>query len=184
LLDGLRGENDPLPVPVSSLDDLEALSEETPVPTALAFDKLSAEDLERLLFALTAAEPGYENAQWLTHTNAPDRGRDLSVMRVIKDGLGGTRRERVIIQCKHWRSASVGIAEFATLLAQVSTWEPPRVDVLVLATTGRFSADAVLAIEKHNHDAKLPRIEMWADSHLEWLLAQRPRLVADFGLRH
>ncbi len=183
LLEGLRGEHDPVPVPVASLDDLEALSAGAAVPTALAFEVLSAENFERLLFALVSLESGYENPEWLTKTNAPDRGRDISVQRVINDGLAGTRRERVIIQCKHWRETSVGVAEFATLKEQVLTWEPPRVDVLVIATTGRFTSDAVLSIERHNTEAKLPRLEMWPDSHMELLLARRPAIVAQFGLR-
>lgn len=183
VLASLYGENDPLPVPVSDLDALEVLPPDAPVPTALAFDALKADDFERLVFALVSAEPGYENPQWLMRTNAPDRGRDVSVDRVIVDSLGGTRRERVIVQCKHWRESSVGVSELATLKEQVKLWEPPKVGVLVIATTGRFTADAVLAIDKHNVDGASPRIEMWPDSHMELLLARRPSLVAEFGLR-
>lgn len=183
ILAGLYGENDPVPVDVASLDSLEVIPPHTSVPTALNFSVLSPEDFERLLFALVGGEAGYENPQWLMRTNAPDRGRDVSVERVIVDGLAGTRRERVIVQCKHWQAASVGVAEFVTLREQVHSWEPPRVSVLVIATTGRFSADAVAAIERHNVDGSLPRVEMWPDSHLELLLARRPALVAEFMLR-
>lgn len=183
VLGSLYGENDPLPVPVADLDSLEELPAHTPVPTALAFDALTADSFERLLFSLVSIESRYENPQWLMRTNAPDRGRDVSVDRVIEDALGGTRRERVIIQCKHWQENSVGVSEFATLLRQSKLWEPPRVDVLVIATTGRFSADAVLAIEKHNDSGGIPRVEMWPDSHLELLLSRRPILIAEFGLR-
>ena len=183
VLESLYGENDPLPVPVADLGALEELPPDTPVPTALSFGALNADDFERLVFALVSNEPGYENPQWLMRTNAPDRGRDVSVDRVIVDGLGGTRRERVIVQCKHWEEASVGVSELSTLKEQVKLWEPPRVGVLVIATTGRFTADAVLAIEKHNNEGASPRIEMWPDSHLELLLARRPSLIAEFGLR-
>lgn len=183
VLASLYAENDPLPMSVADLDSLETLPADTHVPTALAFNALTADTFERLVFALVGNEAGYENAQWLMRTNAPDRGRDISVVRIIVDSLGGTRRERVIIQCKHWRDSSVGIAEFVTLKEQVKLWEPPRVEVLVIASTGRFSADAVLAIERHNAAGELPRIEMWPDSHLELLLSRRPILVAEFGLR-
>ena len=54
---------------------------------------------------------------------------------------------------------------------------------LVIATSGRFTADAVAWIDKHNEAANQPTIEMWAESHLELLLAQRPHLAAEFKLR-
>jgi hypothetical protein len=183
ILGCLYGENDPLPVSVADLDSLEELPADAPVPTALAFDALGPDAFERLIFSLVSNEVRYENPQWLMRTSAPDRGRDVSVQRVIEDSLGGTRRERVIIQCKHWQENSVGLAELATLLQQVKLWDSPRVDVLVIATSGRFSADAVLAIEKHNDSGAPPRVEMWPDSHLELLLARRPILIAEFGLR-
>ena len=104
-------------------------------------------------------------------------------MRVTRDGLSGQIRSRVIIQCKHWQTKSVNAAEVAALKEQMTLWEPPRVDVLIVATTGRFSADAVLAIEKQGQSDRALKIEMWADSHLEMLLAARPALIAEFGLR-
>jgi hypothetical protein len=57
------------------------------------------------------------------------------------------------------------------------------VDVLVIATTGRFTANAVSVIEKHNCGDHAMKIEMWPESHLGQLLARRPALVAEFGLR-
>jgi len=102
---------------------------------------------------------------------------------VIHDSLGGTTRHRVIIQCKHWGDTSIAVADIATLKEQVKLWDKPRVDVLVVATTGRFSADAVATIEAHNASDSGLKIEMWPESHLERLLAARPALIADFGLR-
>jgi hypothetical protein len=119
----------------------------------------------------------------LTRTNAPDRGRDLSVFRVINDSLAGSIRSRVLIQCRHWTTRSVAPADVATLKEQIGMWEPPKIDVLIIATTGRFTSDAVTAIEKHNAGDRALKIEMWPESHLERLLAERPALIADFGLR-
>jgi restriction endonuclease len=116
-------------------------------------------------------------------TNAPDRGRDLSVTRIISDALADTWRERVVIQCKHWLSRSVSATEAAAAKDQMGLWTDPRVDVLVVATTGRFSADAVQWIERHNTTGGPPRIEMWPESRPERLLAARPALIAEFGLR-
>jgi hypothetical protein len=180
---GLYDENEPIPVEVEDLGTLAATHPTGTVATQLKWSQLSAEDFERLLFTLISGAPGYENPEWLMKTNAPDRGRDLSVTRVVNDPLGGVIRTRVIIQCKHWLSKSVAPSDVAGLKEQMLHWEPPRVDVLVIATTGRFSSDAVSLIEKHNGADRALRIEMWPESHLERLLAERPALIAEFRLR-
>lgn len=185
--DGLRkslyGVNEPLPVEVDDLSELVAAKPRGPITTALQWSNLKDDDFERLLFTLISDEPGYENPEWLMRTNAPDRGRDLSVTRVMTDRLSGTSRSRVIIQCKHWLSKSISLPEASTAAAQTALWTDPRVDVLVIATSGRFTTDAVQWIERHNADHKSPRIEMWPESHLERLLAARPALIAEFHLR-
>ena len=71
----------------------------------------------------------------------------------------------------------------ALLKEQVRLWEPPRIDVLVVATTGYFSSDAVDLIERHNLGDNALNIEAWPASHLEMLLAARPELIAEFRLR-
>jgi hypothetical protein len=156
---------------------------ERPVATQLAWDKLTPEDFERLVFSLVSDESGYENPQWLTRTNAPDRGRDISVFRVFADALGGTIRHRVIIQCRHWLTKSVALSDISSLRDQMKLWESPRVDVHVIATTGRFTSDAVAFVERHNQSDTALRVEMWPESHLERLLARRPELIATYGLR-
>jgi hypothetical protein len=120
---GLRtaiyGEKEPIPVEVEDLGALTSRKPRGPVATKLHWEYLSEEDFERLVFALISSEQRYENPRWLTRTNAPDRGRDLSVYRVHEDPLGGTIRQRVIIQCKHWLSKSVGPTEVAKLREQM-----------------------------------------------------------------
>lgn len=174
---------DPIPVRVKDLSDLVASRPHGPVATKLNWESLSSDEFERLIFALISNEHGYENPEWLTKPNAPDRGRDLSVTRVVADPLAGTIRSRVIIQCKYWLSRSVNVSDVATLEAQMKSWEPPRVDVLVIATSGRFSSDVVTYIEKNNQLDNALRIEIWPESHLERLLAARPPMIADFKLR-
>ncbi len=137
----------------------------------------------RLVFTLIGDEPGYENPGWLMRTHAPDRGRDLSVTRVVTDGRSGAIRHRIIIQCKHWLSKSIAQPQISIAKDQTMLWNDPRVDVLVIATSGRFTSDAVRWIERYNADCASPRIEMWAESHLERLLAGRPALIALFNLR-
>ncbi|MDH5730615.1 MAG: restriction endonuclease [Gammaproteobacteria bacterium] len=179
----LYGEKEPVPVEIDDLGTLVSAKPKGPVATKLKWEKLSDEEFERLIFVLISSESGYENPEWLTKTNAPDRGRDLSAYRVYSDALCGTLRQRVIIQCKHWQSRSIGPADIATLKEQMKLWEPPRVDIHVIATSGRFTSDAVAAVEKHNQSDSALRIEMWAESHLERLLANRPAIIAEFGLR-
>lgn len=179
----LYGEREPVPVEVEDLGALVSKKPRGPVATKLLWETLKDEDFERLIFALISSERGYENSEWLMKTNAPDRGRDLSVYRVHTDALGGTIRQRVIIQCKHWMSKSVSPSEIAILREQMRLWEPPRVDVHVIATSGRFTSDAVAMIEKQNHSDSALRIEMWPESHLERLLASRPAIIGEFSLR-
>lgn len=183
LRESLYGDKEPVPIEIVDLGELTRNKPKGPVATKLLWENLTEEDFERLLFALISSEVGYENPEWLMNTNAPDKGRDLSVYRVYTDSLGGTLRQRVIIQCKHWLRKSVGANEIAVLRGQMKIWEPPRVDVHVIATSGRFTSDAVTIIEKHNQSDSALRIEMWAESHLERLLASRPAIIAQFSLR-
>lgn len=175
--------NEPVPVDVDDLGTLVGSKPLGPVATKLKWERVDEGEFERLVFALISSELGYENPEWLMKTNAPDRGRDLSVWRVYADSLGGTVRQRVIIQCKHWQSKSVGVADIGTLRTQMRLWEPPRVDSVVIATSGRFTSDAVSSVEKHNQSDTSLRIEMWPESHLERLLATRPAIIAEFRLR-
>lgn len=180
---GLYGVNDAVPVQVDDLAALVAARPAGPIMTALAWTEIDDQAFERLIFTLISDTPGYENPEWLMQTRAPDRGRDLSVTRVIQDELSGTLRLRVVIQCKHWMSRSVSLAEVSSTKEQMALWNNPRVDVLIIATSGRFTADAVTWIEHHNATGASPRIEMWPESHLERLLAARPAIIAEFGLR-
>lgn len=183
LLPTLYGQHDPVPVAVADLGDIVAARPKGRVPTKLNWSVLSDEDFERLIFLLIADAKGYENPEWLQHTHASDRGRDLSVTIVENDALAGVRRYRVIIQCKHWLSKSVGPTDANTVRGQMELWQPPRVDRLIIATSGRFTADATALIEQHNQADRALHISMWPDSHLELLLAARPHLIGQFGLK-
>lgn len=116
------------------------------------------------------------------HTNAPDRSRDISVDRLTNDTLSGTRIERVIIQAKHWLTRSVRPDDVSTAVTQMALWEPPLVNALIIATTGRFTADAVTWVERDNERGDRPLVEMWPESHLELILANMPKLTTQFNL--
>jgi len=183
LRSGLYGQDDPVPVEVADLGEMVAARPEGPLTAKLDWPALRDEDFERLMFLLISDAQGYENPEWLQKTHAPDRGRDLSVSRVEADPLLGVRRYRVIVQCKHWLSKSVGLRDIGEARSQMELWQPPRVDRLVIATTGRFTADAIEMVEQHNQADRALYISMWPDSHLERLLASRPHLIGEFGLR-
>ena len=180
---GLYGKSDPIPVQVKDLGTLVDSKPSGEVIIKLKWKLLSDDEFERLIFCLIAESDGYENPEWLTKTNAPDRGRDLSVTRVFNDSLGGVFRQRVIIQCKHQLSKSINLDVVSTLKEQMKLWEPPRVDVHVIATSGRFTTDAIQYIEKNNQSDTRLKIEKWPESHIERLLASRPALVGEFSLR-
>jgi len=183
LQNSMYNEKEPIPVEIDDIGDLVRANQNEPITTKLQWERLSDEEFERLIFTLISREKDYENPKWLTKTNAPDRGRDLSVDRVSRDSLSGTIRQRVIIQCKNWRTKSVSLPDIATLREQMKLWEPPRVDIHVIATSGRFTLDAIDFIERHNQSDSALRIEMWPESHLERLLANRPAIITEFGIR-
>lgn len=150
---------------------------------ALPWSRLDDAGFERLLYDLLQAFPEHHNVQWLTKTRAADRGRDLSLERVLEDSTGGGRTERVIVQAKRWLSQSVGATDVTDTLTKVRLWQPPVVRGLIIATSGRFTMDAVACADQHNESGDAPLIELWPDSRLETLLAQRPHLAAAHGLR-
>lgn len=176
-------ESDPLPVPAIDLGTLASSGPVGSATTALAWEAIDATGFERLLFDLFKSFPKYQNVQWLTKTQANDRGRDLSAELVLDDGTGGVRTERIIIQAKHWATKSVGMADVSGNLAAMKLWEPPTVRTLIIATSGHFSTDAIDFVERHNQGANVPTIDLWPQSRLENLLAQKPHLIASHGLR-
>lgn len=179
----LYDEWEPVPVDVDDLATLVAAEPTGRVTTALDWTRLDDEGFERLIFELLSTTPGYENVNWPMKTKAADQGRDVEGQRVTADQLSGTRRERVIVQCKHWRRKSVGRDDLVLCVQAVNLWAPPLVDVLIVASSGRFSKDAVTWAERRNEAREVPRVELWPDSHLEALLARRPYVAASFGLR-
>lgn len=178
-----RADADPLPVPDIDLGVAAAGQLTGTATSALPWDRLDDTGFERLLYDLLRDLPNHQNVQWLQKTRAADRGRDLSCERVMQDGAGGTRTDRVIVQAKHWLSKSVGPAEVGGNVTNMALIPPPVVRVLVIATSGAFTGDAVDWVERHNEKATAPHVELWPHSRLEMLLAQRPALAAAHGLR-
>lgn len=177
------GDEDPIPVPDIDLGVASAARPTGAASTALNWAALEPDGFERLLYDLLRNLDGYQNVMWPTKTNAPDRGRDLSLEQVISGPGGTTRTDRVLVQAKHYKSKSVSPSDVQESLASLSLWEPPVIRTLIIATSSRFTSDAIGVIERHNEQGNQPYIEMWPDSHLEALLAQQPQLAITHGLR-
>ena len=165
------------------LGSLRRASPRCRLSTALNWAVLDPNDFEHLVYHLVRLLPGYQNVQLLMKTNAADRGRDISAERVIKDGAGLVRTERVIIQAKHWLSRSVPPIEIERAVTHMELWGTPVVRGLVIATSGSFTTDAVAVHEIHNDKGKQPYIDLWSETRLSTLLSERPHLVAEYGLR-
>jgi hypothetical protein len=149
----------------------------------LDFSGLDDAEFERLVFSLLVSSDRWINPAWVTETRAPDRGRDLEVERVVEDELLGTVRQRIFVQCRH-RRKSVTAADCHAALAPIRLWEPPTVDLLIIATSSRFTTDAVQWIASHNADPSArTAFMMWPNSHLEMLLAGRQELISEFKLK-
>lgn len=179
---GALADSDPLPVPAIDLGKAAAGHLTGVATLALPWERLNDEGFERLLYDLLRSFNEHQNVQWLTNTRAPDKGRDLSMERVLSDGTGGVRTERVIVQAKHWQR-SINAPDVGSTLTLINLWQPPVVRVLIMATSGTFSESAVAWIEQHNEKGEAPHIEMWPRARLETLLAQKPHLAAAHGLR-
>jgi hypothetical protein len=87
------------------------------------------------------------------------------------------------VQCKHWRSKSVNLDDVSALMQRVRLWEPPKVDVVVIATSGRFTLDAVQWMENREEARDVPRVVPWPENQIETMLASHPDLIASFRLR-
>ncbi|MCC5898104.1 MAG: restriction endonuclease [Phormidium sp. BM_Day4_Bin.17] len=171
-IDSLDGE---------SISEFRSLVKYVANQNQFSWKELSSEEFERLIFQLVSSpDITYENAEFLMQTNAPDCGRDISVWRVCQDSLFGSIRHRVIIQCKHWLDKSLSVKDISYLKDQLQLWEPPRVDVLIIATTGYFSSDSVRFMENHNQSSSALRIEYWPIEKIKKIVESRPYLLEKF----
>lgn len=172
-------EGEPIPISVDDLGDLVRSQPTGTVTSKLSWSDLKPDEFERLLFDLLRLTPSYENVEWQMKTNAPDRGRDISADRVSQDDLSGVRRSHVLIQCKHWLSKSVNLTDTTALLAEAELWTK-KFTVVVIATSGRFTQDAIEWRERRDMAGTIPLVEFWPESHLEHILASRPALRASY----
>jgi hypothetical protein len=82
---------------------------------------------------------------------------------------------------KHWKSKSVGHTEISDLISAAQLWTGP-VKLVIAATSGSFTDQAVLLADQHNFTRDGAYIDLWPASELEVMLAKYPSLIQDFGL--
>ncbi|MCP5034991.1 MAG: restriction endonuclease [Actinomycetia bacterium] len=174
--------DDPLPVEAADLAELSATEPTGPVTTELNWSVLDPDGFERVVLEIVVSSDGYENAKRLMSVNAPDKGRDLSADRIVSEALGGTQRLPVMIQCKHHQSRSVDLDDCVKSLEQAKLWPDAGFRVIVMATSGNFTQQAVEWVEKRAADGEFPAVELLGQSDLERLLAAKPAIRTAFGL--
>lgn len=173
------------PLPVENIGDLGIATQgdlSGAVNFRLNWEQLDSGGFERMLYELLRVIPGHSNVQQLTKENAPDRGRDLSLDRAIPTPTGETIHERVLVQAKHWRSKSVSRTEISEAVSGAESWTPPF-NVVIIATSGHFTNDAVTWVEARTAQNKQPYVVLWAEPDLERLLSQYPEVAASYNLR-
>lgn len=178
----IYGEDTPVPVGVDDLASL-ASTAASPVPSQVQWDRLDADGFEKLLTRVLEQAGSYIRITRLMNVNAADAGRDIEAYQVVSDGLLSEDHLRVIVQAKHWPARGVGASEIAELVhSKLPLWEGEPVRVLIVATTGSFTQDAVRWVDDHNRAAKRPNIVLWSSSELEAILRKWPAVLAEFGL--
>ncbi len=126
-------KEEPLHIGIESLDDIEG--EEIPsklVIKSLKWNNLNDDSFERIIYNLISSTSNYENPKWLTKTRAADKGRDLSVDKIVHDDLVDTQRFKVIIQCKHWLSKSLNVEDIIVSKEKIKNLEPPKIEIFIL----------------------------------------------------
>lgn len=148
------------------------------------WDRIDADDFEHLITRLLEVSGDFHRVNRYMATRAPDGGRDIEAYRVV-DGTGLLERrdERVFIQAKHWSKRGVNASEVSDLVhTKIPLWEGAPVALLIVATSGSFTRDAIHWMEKHNDQAKRPRVEYWNRGRLEGFLHTHSVLLREFKL--
>jgi len=177
-------DTEPLPL-ASEISDLgEAASHKLfgSATTALQWNEIDDDGFERLLFDLLSSFDEHYNVKWLMKTRAPDRGRDLSLERILHTPTGESRAERVLVQAKHWRSKSIRDSDVSALVVKAETWTP-TFHAVIMATSGRFTSGAVTWSDTRASSGRRPDVELWSEADLERLLSRFPSIAAAHGLR-
>jgi hypothetical protein len=110
----------------------------------------------------------------LAHEHAGARPRSQPVTGTDRPRSRRHHKDRTSDRPSETLDQEVGsIQRFQHPLSALSLWELPVIRALIIATSGRFAADAIGVVVNHNDVGKMTLIELWPDSRLETLLAQR-----------
>lgn len=151
------------------------------VGTTLNWDAITYGEFERLCADLLKSSKDWENVEWLTPTNASDRGRDITAYWVSQDSTRGTIRERTLIQCKHRPNKSVSAKDIEAFQNLSLTHGNP--DLYLIMTSGKFTDQVTQIVDKQNETNSKPKVELWEHWKLENLLASHPSLIKLYRLK-
>lgn len=79
----------------------------------------------------------------------------------------------MLVQAKHWLTKSVSHHEISQAVTTAEGWTP-SFDVVIVATSGRFTTEAVNWADKRSTAGRRPDVELWPDSELEALPRPTP----------
>lgn len=181
LKSAFRG-NEPFKINTEDIGNLvESADKSGEIGTGLNWEAITYEQFERLCANLLESLPEWENVDWITPTNASDRGKDISAFWVVNDVSRGTIRERAIIQCKHRPGTSVSPGDIKTI--QNLTLTHGKVDLYIIITSGKFTDQVTQIVDSWNERNLKPKVELWGDWRLEQLLAKHPNIIKTYELR-
>ena len=133
----------------------------------LPFERLSAQDFERLCLWLVRREKGYENVEWLG-AGGKDQGRDLVAWR---DGM------RVAFQCKRVQHFGPKDAR-AELEKLMGLAENERPDEVIFIVSRNVTAETRTAARTAWVDEKSCRF--WSGGELDEKVKQHPEILREF----
>ncbi|PSL57003.1 ADP-ribosylglycohydrolase [Saccharothrix carnea] len=146
------------------------------------WDRIDANDFERLLVRLLEQSEAYERAGDTTSGDEFDTGIDgLAYVRTNENPADSG--QLVIFQAKHSPNQMVSLAEIEDLVnVKLHHFDRGSIGRLVIATTGSLSRTAVRWVEKYNQDKHPMSIGVWSSNDLEMILRRKPEILAEFGL--
>jgi hypothetical protein len=131
--------------------------------------KLTEAAFEELVFALISSDPAFGDTEWV-YPYANTIRRDISTVRAATNSEGRCACLRTLVQCRHPVSGQISFEELMLVKEQVALWNDPPFDVIVLATSGRFTDEAQRWAVVHNAASRKPRFELFSRDKLEQML--------------
>lgn len=116
------------------------------------------------------------NVSW--RTPGADGGRDIEGFYTERDPSGYTKRARWLIECKRYSST----VSWPVVWEKVAYGDSGDADVLLLATSSKFSTRCIDEIEKWNALNRRPAIRVWPVHELLFRLSLKIEIAQKYNL--